>query len=705
MAQKQKLVIVESSVKAQAIGRFLGKGYKVLPSNGHIRDLPKSSLGIDVENDFEPRYITIRGCGEVVEKLKREAKNAQTIYLATDPDREGEAISWHLAQLLKIDDETACRIEFNEVTQQAVKNAIKSPRKINKNLFNAQQARRVLDRLVGYQISPLLWAKVKKGLSAGRVQSVAARLIDDREKEVTGFDPREYWSIEATLAQQKGKVPFRAAYETKDRFELGTKQDVDAILAAVENASFVVQAVSAPVTRQRFAPAPFTTSVLQQEASRKLNFTTKRTMTLAQQLYEGIEIPGRGTVGLVSYIRTDSVRLSSEAVEAARQYILANFGAEALPETPNIYKSRKQAQDAHEAIRPTTLLLHPDEIVGALTRDQYRLYKLIFNRFVACQMKPAVYQTQVYTIKAGTIPFRSVFTKLIETGFTAVYVEDKDEGEDDEHKVTQKVPDLVEGEVLRVEDIASEQHFTQPPPRYTEASLVRALEERGIGRPSTYSPIISTIIDRGYVLREKRTLYPTELGTIVTGIMKEYFDEIVDVEFTANIENRLDNVESGELNWRSVLRDFYTGFAQELATASEMMEKIEIADEVSDVQCEKCGAMMVYKMGRFGKFLACPNFPECRNTKTITQDTGIACPKCGSRILRRKSRRGREFYGCERYPECDFVSWERPVPDKCPECGGLMVVKSMRRDIMTLRCINPECAHEITKENVVSEEA
>ncbi len=688
-----KLVIVESPAKARTISKFLGRTYKVEASNGHVRDLPKSQLGVDVENGFEPKYITIRGRGEVLEKIRKEAKGAKSIILATDPDREGEAISWHLAHILGIDPDSACRVEFNEITEKTVKSAIKTPRSINRELVDSQQVRRILDRLVGYKISPLLWAKIKKGLSAGRVQSVATRMICDRENEIETFEPEEYWHVEAQVSACGQKIAARLHSIGGAKVSIENSKQAEDAKALIEKGAFTVKAVKRGERRKHPAP-PFTTSNLQQEASRKLGFTTAKTMQIAQQLYEGVDVAGHGTVGLISYIRTDSVRLSDDAVASAREAIESRYGAEFVPEKPNVYKGRKSAQDAHEAIRPTYIELRPEDVKASLSRDQFNLYKLVYLRFVACQMADAVYETQqIEIISDNGVLLRASGEKLKFAGFTAVYEEGRDD--QDEEKISAKLMDVTEGASAKIAETTATQHFTQAPPRYTEASLVRALEEKGIGRPSTYAPTISTILARGYVMREKKQLYPTELGVMITDVMKEYFSDIVDIAFTAGMEQQLDEVEEGELNWRKVLEEFYGPFEKTLQNAEEHIEKIEIKDEESDVVCDKCGAMMVYKLGRFGRFLACPNFPECRNTKTIQVEIAAPCPKCGAKLLEKTSRKGRKFYGCERYPECDFVSWEMPVEDKCPKCGSYMVFKRGRKGETYHVCANETCRERI----------
>lgn len=689
-----KLVIVESPAKARTISKFLGRTYKVEASNGHVRDLPKSQLGVDVEHDFEPKYITIRGRGEVLERIRKEARSAKSVILATDPDREGEAISWHLAHILGIDPDSACRVEFNEITEKTVKSAIKQPRAINQQLVDAQQARRMLDRLVGYKISPLLWVKIKKGLSAGRVQSVATRMICDRETEIETFEPEEYWHVTAKLRAGGKQLEAKLHSLDGERVSLANEQAAGDAKARIAGGGFVIKSVKRGERHKHPAP-PFTTSNLQQEASRKLGFTTSKTMQIAQQLYEGVDIEGRGTLGLISYIRTDSVRLSDEAVSAAREAIGARYGAEYVPEKPVVYKGRKSAQDAHEAIRPASIDLRPEDIKASLTRDQYNLYKLVYLRFIACQMADAVYETQQIEIVSDSgVVLRSSAERLKFAGFTAVYEEGRDDGAQEE-QIAGALEDVSEGSEAVVEETEATQHFTQAPPRYTEASLVRALEEKGIGRPSTYAPTISTILARGYVTREKKQLYPTELGVMITDMMKEHFTDIVDIAFTAGMEEQLDEVEEGKRGWRDVLRDFYGPFEKTLEKAEAEIEKVEIKDEVSDVVCDKCGAMMVYKFGRFGRFLACPNFPECRNTKAIQVEIAAPCPVCGGKLLEKTSRKGRKFYGCERYPECDFVSWEMPVEQKCPKCGGYMVFKRGRKGESYYLCANENCRERV----------
>ena len=670
-------------------------------------DLPKSQIGVDVDNDFALKYITIRGRGDILTRIRKEAKNASQIYLATDPDREGEAISWHLASVLGVDTSKPCRIEFHEVTKKAIQQALKTPRMLDMDRVDAQQARRVLDRLVGYKISPLLWTKIKKGLSAGRVQSVATRMVVMREQDIEAFIPEEYWEIaaKAQLPQGRGrKTHFLARLSTLDgkKAAISNAAEAQAAVDRIKAAHFAVTGVKTGEKR-KLPAAPFITSSLQQEASRKLGFTTAKTMQVVQQLYEGVDLEGEGTQGIVTYIRTDSVRISDEAMAALRSYIPERFGPDYLPDKPNEYKGRKNAQDAHEAIRPTDVRRTPESIKNSLTKEQFNLYRLIYNRFLASQMNPALYETMTADIAGDGVGLRFYGEHKKFAGFTTVYEEGTDEAEDSS-EVT--LPALKEGDAVTVDDVESEQHFTQPPSRYTEASLVRALDEKGIGRPSTYAPTITTIISRGYVSREKKRLYPTELGRMVTSMMEEYFSDIVDIEFTADLEERLDEVEEGKVYWKQILRDFYPPFEANLEVAEQQIEKVEVKDEPSDVQCDKCGAMMVYKMGRFGKFLACPNFPECRNTKPIVTYIPAPCPVCGGRLMEKTSRKNRKFYGCEHYPECSFVSWEMPVTEKCPKCGSYMVEKRGRKGEVWHLCANEKCQHrvEVQQEEETEEE-
>ena len=690
-----KLVIVESPAKAHTIGKFLGRGYKVEASQGHVRDLPKSQIGVDIEHGFTPKYITIRGRGEILDRIRKEAKNASKIFLATDPDREGEAISWHLATVLGLDDKDVNRVEFFEITSKAVKSAIKSSRPIDMDLVNAQQARRVLDRLVGYKISPLLWAKVRKGLSAGRVQSVATAMICDREHEIDEFVPEEFWTVQGRFKTGAGEEFTTRFVSCDGEGELRSAEATEKVVERMKKAAFTISAVRLGERRKYPAP-PFTTSNLQQEASRKLGFTTLKTMQIAQQLYEGVDIEGEGTQGLVSYIRTDSTRVSDEAIAAVREMIGETYGEDYLPEEPNHYKSRKSAQDAHEAIRPTDMARRPEQIKSSLTRDQFKLYKLIYARFVASQMTPAVYDTLSADIEGDGIVMRASGTHLRFAGFTAVYEEGQDDAQAEEND---GMPVLTEGDKAALEDVESNQRFTQPPPRYTEASLVRALEDKGIGRPSTYAPTITTIMTRGYISRENKRLHPTELGLVVTDMMKKHFPDIVDIQFTADMEDKLDEVEEGKLDWHEVVSDFYGPFAKTLEKAEASIEKVEVVDEVSDIPCEKCGAMMVYKMGRYGRFLACPNFPACHHTMALLKYIDAPCPECGGRLIERMSRKGRKFYGCEHYPDCQFVSWEQPVADKCPQCGGRMVLKRGRKGEVWHVCVNEQCRCRVEAEN------
>lgn len=683
------LVIVESPSKAKTIGKYLGSKFIVKASMGHVRDLPKSQIGVEVENDFNPKYITIRGKGSILKELKDARKKVKKVYLAADPDREGEAIAWHLAHALELDDTEDCRVVFNEITKQAVKDAFKTPRKINMDLVNAQQARRILDRLVGYKISPLLWKKVKKGLSAGRVQSVAVKIILDRENEIDDFIPEEYWSITAKLTADGN--PFEAKFHQLNgaKTELGSEAEVQAILKQIENADFTVKEVKEK-ERSRNPSAPFTTSSLQQEAARKLNFRASKTMSVAQQLYEGVDLGKEGTVGLITYMRTDSTRIAASAQEEAKEYIVGKYGEAFAPETPRNYsKKAANAQDAHEAIRPTSILRDPDSIKSFMSRDQFRLYKLVWERFVASQMSSAVLDTLSVDIAAGDTIFRAAGSKVRFQGFMKVYVEGNDDGTTEEDRL---LPPLKNGDRLEKQEIEPKQHFTQPPPRYTEARLVRTLEELGIGRPSTYAPTLETIQKRGYVAIEEKKFMPTELGELVIEQMEEFFPEILNVEFTANMEGDLDHVEEGSEDWVKVLAEFYESFEKRLEFAEEEMKEIEIEDEVSDEICEKCGKPLVYKLGRFGKFLACSGFPDCRNTKPIIKDIGVTCPKCKEgHVVERRSKKGRIFYGCDKYPECDFVSWDKPSAKPCPSCASLMVEKRNKQGTR-LQCTS--CDHQ-----------
>ena len=693
------LVIVESPTKANTIKKFLGRSYKVEASAGHVRDLPKSKLAIDIENDFEPQYINIRGKGDLIKTLKKEAGKAKKVYLATDPDREGEAISWHLTQLLDIDANEPCRVTFNEITKNAVLEGFKNPRPIDMKLVDTYQARRVLDRIVGYKISPVLWKKVKKGLSAGRVQSVATRLICDREDEIEAFEPKEYWSITALLSKFGKKDRFEAKFHGKQggKIEVENEEQAKTIYDEIENSEFKV--VDLKKSERRRSPAPpFTTSTLQQEASRRFGFPASKTMMVAQMLYEGIDLGGKqGVTGLVTYIRTDSVRISDNAQNQALEYIKGNFGDEYVPKKKRVYKNKNQAQDAHEAIRPTYLEHAPGKIKDKLTNDQYKLYKLIYERFIASQMAEAVYDTvsvDILTSK-GDYLFKASGSTLKFKGYTAIYMDSKsDNNDENEEDGNRKLPKLEVGEVLNLDKLDKKQHFTQPPPRYTEASLVKALEEHGIGRPSTYAPTISTILARGYVRREKKVLFPTELGRIVNDLLKKSFNDIVNVEFTANIEDRFDKIAEGEENWVSVIRDFYTPFEKQVQMAEEELEKVKIEDPVSDVPCDKCGRMMVYKTGRYGKFLACPGFPECRNTKPIVEEVGVDCPSCGKPLIYRKTKTGRKYVGCSNYPDCEFNSWNVLTGEKCPECGQHLEYVN-RRSGTQIACSNKKCSYKM----------
>ncbi|OXS60018.1 DNA topoisomerase I [Cohnella sp. CIP 111063] len=689
------LVIVESPAKAKTIGKYLGSKFIVKASMGHIRDLPKSQIGVEVENGFQPKYITIRGKGNVLKELRDARKKVKKVYLAADPDREGEAIAWHLAHYLELDEKEDCRVVFNEITKQAVKDAFKSPRPIDMDLVNAQQARRVLDRLVGYKISPLLWKKVKKGLSAGRVQSVAVKLIYDRENEISAFVPEEYWSITAHLAH--GKSAFEAKFHSVngEKRELNSEAEVKEVLALLSGSQFTVGEVKEK-ERQRNPSPPFITSSLQQEAARKLNFRASKTMQIAQQLYEGVDLGKEGTVGLITYMRTDSTRISPVAQEEAKEYIGGKYGNPYLPETPRVYtKKNASAQDAHEAIRPTSVLRDPESVKAFTSKDQFRLYKLIWERFVASQMASAVLDTMTVDLENGPVVFRANGSKLKFPGFMKVYVEGNDDGTTtDEDRL---LPPLTKGDKAESKDIEPKQHFTQPPPRFTEARLVRALEELGIGRPSTYAPTLETIQKRNYVALEEKKFIPTELGELVIQLMEEFFPEILDVEFTANMEGDLDHVEEGTQDWVNVIGEFYKSFEERLTVAEEEMKEIEIKDEPSDEICDKCGSPMVYKMGRFGKFLACSGFPNCRNTKPIIKDTGVTCPKCKEgQIVERRSKKGRVFYGCNLYPGCDYVSWDKPVAKPCPSCGGLMVEKRVKGEtqLNCTACGHSEAAEE-----------
>ncbi|MBD5555939.1 MAG: type I DNA topoisomerase [Roseburia sp.] len=683
------LVIVESPAKVKTIKKFLGKNYEVVASNGHVRDLPKSQMGIDIDHDFEPKYITIRGKGDILAKLRKEVKKADKIYLATDPDREGEAISWHLSQALKLEDKRMQRISFNEITQSAVKTSLKQPRNIDMNLVDAQQTRRIVDRMVGYKISPLLWAKVKRGLSAGRVQSVALRIVCDREEEINAFIPEEYWSLDARLAISGEKKPLLAKFhgDENGKLAISSGEEAEQIAQAVLKEPFQVLEVKKG-ERVKKAPLPFTTSTLQQEASKALNFPISKTMRIAQQLYEGVDIKGQGTVGLITYLRTDSVRISEEADRQAREYIGQAYGERYVATQTAVKQNGNKIQDAHEAIRPSDISRTPVLVKDSLSRDQFRLYQLIWKRFAASRMAPAVYETTNVKIGAGKYRFGVAASKIAFDGFMSVYTSDEDEKEDNNVLIKSIDRDTE----LSVEEIDKKQHFTQPPAHYTEASLVRALEELGIGRPSTYSPTITTLLGRRYIVKEAKNLYVTELGEVVNQIMKESFPTIVDEHFTANMESLLDGVEEGKVNWKTVVRNFYPDLESAVEIAEKDLEKIEIEDEVSDVICEQCGRNMVVKYGPHGKFLACPGFPDCRNTKPYLEKIGVACPKCGKEVVLRKTKKGRKYFGCEDNPECDFMSWARPVAEKCPKCGGYMVIKGSK-----VVCADEQCGYVTDK--------
>ncbi len=685
----ENLVIVESPSKAKTIGKYLGPEYTVKASMGHLRDLPKSTMGVDIEGGFQPEYVPLDTKSELIGELRRAAKSAKQVYLATDPDREGEAISWHLKELLELPDSKTHRVTFNEITQRVVRQSIANPRPIDQDLVDAQQARRVLDRIVGYQLSPLLWKKVRRGLSAGRVQSVATRLVVDRENEIRAFQPKEYWNLEVHLRLLGKPGAFTARYwgDTKKR-ELESQEQTDGIIRDITGKEFTVSGIKRADKRRSAAP-PFTTSTLQQEASRKLNMTPKRTMAIAQQLYEGVDVDGEGTMGLITYMRTDSLRLSSEAMASAADFIKSRYGASYYYGKPHVFKTKAGAQDAHEAIRPTHVELDPERIQRSLTREQYRLYKLIWSRFLASQMANAVYDTVSIDTQCAGHTFRSAHQSIKFAGFLAVYEESRDE---EEEAVGTPLPELQEGDRAVNEKTEKTQHFTQPPARYTEASLVKAMEEKGVGRPSTYASIVSTIQDREYVNKVDKKLEPTPLGEVVTGLMMERFQDVIDVEFTANMENRLDDVEAGKQNWKDLLGDFYKEFHQEMVAAEAALEgvRLKVPDEVTEEICEVCGRNMVVKTGRFGKFLACPGFPECKNTKPIVEKMPGRCPKCGSTILKRKSKRGFAYYACERGAECGFMSWDVPTAEDCPKCGFTLFKKSGRGRMKPF-CINETC--------------
>lgn len=690
------LLIVESPAKSKTIKKYLGSNYIVRATMGHIRDLPKSSMGVDIENDFEPSYLTIRGKGDVMKALKKDVKAADKIVLATDPDREGEAISWHIMQALNLPEETTTRVVFNEITKDAVKAAIKNPRKINKNLVDAQQARRVLDRVVGYSISPLLWRKVKKGLSAGRVQSVATKLICDREDEILAFEPKEYWSLDASFTNPPSKKKFAAKFygNRKEKVELESEKETLKIVEGLKNAEYVVEDVK-KTAKKRQPIAPFITSTLQQEAAKKYGYTPTKTMMIAQQLYEGVDIKGVGTVGLITYMRTDSVRVADEAISAVRKYISERWSSEYLPASPRAFKNKKNAQDAHEAIRPSSVELVPENIKESLGAEQFKVYKLIWDRFVASQMAPADVEQTSVVIAAGEYIFKANGSSIIFPGFTSVY----EEISENDEKGEQPLPLINSGDVLKLKELEPKQHFTRPAARYTEASLIKTLEELGIGRPSTYAPTVSTILARNYIIKEKKQLYPTELGVVVNDLMKENFSDIIDFEFTADMESRLDEVEEGKLPWKNIIRDFYGPFKTDLEKADKNIEHVQLTLQESDVVCELCGKKMVYRDGKYGKFLACPGFPECRNTKPIIEEIGVNCPKCGGSIVIRRSRKGIRYFGCINSPECDFMSWDEPTNDKCPNCGGMLLNRSIKGRILKNNkvCLNKECEFNTPK--------
>ncbi len=690
MGKTSNLVIVESPSKAKTIGKYLGSDYTVKASMGHLRDLPKSKMGVDLENGFTPQYIPVRGKEALIKELKTEAAKAQTVYLATDPDREGEAISWHLKELLNLPDEKAKRVTFNEITQKVVKESIQHPRDIDYDLVNAQQARRILDRIVGYQLSPLLWKKVRRGLSAGRVQSVATRMVVDRENEIRAFQPKEYWSLDVTLNRVEKPGSFVARYwgEEKKR-ELENEEQTQAVIDHITGREFTITNVK-KAEKKRSAAPPFTTSTLQQEASRKLGFTPKKTMMIAQQLYEGVEVAGEGTTGLITYMRTDSLRLSEEAMDAAAAFIRNRYGEDYYYGKHHVFKTKSGAQDAHEAIRPSHVELEPEQIRSSLTTDQYKLYKLIWSRFLATQMANAVYDTVSIDASCAGHVFRASHQSMRFAGFISVYEEGRDE---EGEAVGSPLPDLTMGEQATSSKVEKEQHFTQPPARYTEATLVKAMEEKGVGRPSTYAATIATIEDREYVVKQDKRLAPTALGEIVTGLMMERFNDIIDVEFTANMENRLDEVEAGNQRWQELLADFYQGFHKELQDAEEALEgvRLKVPEEETDEVCELCGRKMVIKTGRFGKFLACPGFPECRNTKPLVERMPGRCPKCGSGMLKRKSKKGYAFYACEKGAECGFMTWDVPTAEDCPECGQTLFKKSGKGRMKPF-CINEHCS-------------
>ena len=689
----QNLVIVESPAKAKTISKYLGKNYTVEASMGHVRDLPKSKLGVDIEDNFTPKYITIRGKGELIAKLKKAAKKADKIYLATDPDREGEAISWHLANILKISEDETCRIVFNEITKGAVKESIKGARKINLNLVDAQQARRVLDRLVGYEISPILWKNVKWGLSAGRVQSAALKLICDKEEEIKAFEPKEYWTVDCVLKKERKKFPIKLTKYENKKIEISNENEANKVISDLKENEYRVEKVKKGSRLKNPLP-PFTTSTLQQEAAKKLNFITKRTMSIAQALYEGVDVKGFGTVGLITYMRTDSVRISEEAQGRAIEFIKESYGEEYIPEKLRVYKGKKNIQDAHEAIRPSHIEITPEIAKANLTPEQYKLYSLIWKRFIASQMASCALNTNSIDIVNGKYTFKASGSTIKFDGFMKVYDYTT---EDDENDVL--LPSLEEGEVLEPSSVEGKQHFTQPPARYTEASFVKLLEEKGIGRPSTYVPTISTLLSREYVIREKKNLIPTELGFIVNNIMSDYFKQIVDVDFTAGMERKLDNIEEGNEEWKKVVGEFFEPLQVAIEKAEKEISKVVIEDKVSDVPCDKCGRMMVIKKGRYGTFLACPGYPECKNAKPIVEELDVPCPKCGGKILAKRSKKGKKFFGCSNYPNCDFVSWNEPIKEPCPKCGSYMTMKFSKTKGNYAVCSNGECGNTMPLEN------
>lgn len=697
MAKAKDLVIVESPAKAKTIEKYLGSGYKVTASMGHLRDLPKSKMGVDIEHGFEPQYIPVRDKKELINELKKEAKEAKTVYLATDPDREGEAISWHLKELLGLDDEKAKRVTFNEITKKVVTESIKNPRSIDQNLVDSQQARRILDRIVGYELSPLLWRKIKKGLSAGRVQSVATRMVVDREEEIEAFQSQEYWLLDARLNCGAEDAVFTARFHGKGdkKQELRSKDEVDEVINAVQAQPFTVSGVKRGEKQKSPAP-PFITSTLQQEASRRLSMTPRRTMSIAQQLYEGVEISGHGSIGLITYMRTDSLRLSEEALAAAKDFIIGHYGPEYYPGSPRHFKTKAGAQDAHEAIRPTDVNLTPELVRKDLTQEQYRLYRLIWGRFTACQMANAKYDNVAVEVSSAGYTFRATYSEMKFKGFTAVYEEAKDE---ESSELANPLPSLSEGQTLALEKLIPEQQFTQPPARFTEATLIRAMEEKGIGRPSTYAPTISTITSHDYVIKEGKYLKPTPLGRVVTGLMKEHFADIVDLKFTNQMEEELDGIENGKAQWRDVLADFYGDFSKEMDEAEKAMDgvKLKVPDVLSDEYCDVCGRQMVVKKGRFGYFLACPGFPDCTFTKPIVVEMPGKCPKCGGRILKRTSKKGYVFYACERGTDCGFITWDVPTKDFCPACGKTMFKHSGRGPLKSF-CINEQCPNFVPED-------